>query len=106
MRSDAAADAEHRLNEQRRLHQPALEKMRGGVQMADVVTLDLEARVVPAARLQDIGYILERVLEDALIAAREVRLLPLVLPLLVALYHLVEAEVHRAHVERGDFGLE
>ena len=37
---------------------------------------------------------------------REVRLLPVVLELLEALEHLEQAEVHRAHVERGDFGLE
>src|SRR5439155_24648015 len=42
MRADAAADAEHRLDEQRRLEQPPLEEVRRGVEMADVVALDLE----------------------------------------------------------------
>ena len=46
MRADAAADAEHRLDEERRLDQPAVEEVRRGVEVADVVALDLEARVV------------------------------------------------------------
>src|SRR5882762_5145274 len=95
MRADAAADAEHRLDEQRRLEQPPLEEMRRSVEMADVVALDLEARVVVGAGLQDVGDILEAVLEDALVAAREVGLFPVVLELLVAAEHLVQAEVHR-----------
>src|SRR5439155_1209196 len=57
MRADAAADAEHRLDEKRRLQQLAVEEMRRGVQVADVVALDLEARVVVAAALEDIGDI-------------------------------------------------
>ena len=48
MRADAAADAEHRLDEERRLDQPAVEEVRRGVEVADVVALDLEARVVVA----------------------------------------------------------
>jgi hypothetical protein len=83
-----------------------LEEVRGGVQVADVVALDLEARAVLAARGQDVGDVAEGVLEDALVGAREVGLLPVVLELLVAPEHLVQAEVHRAHVERGDLGLE
>src|SRR5438094_6251361 len=106
MRADAAADAEHRLDEQRRLEQPPLEEVRRGVEMADVVALDLEARVVVGAGLQDVGDVLEAVLEDALVAAREVGPFPVVLELLVAAEHLVQAEVHRAHVERRHLGLQ
>src|SRR2546430_13062225 len=92
-RSDAAADAEHRLDEERRLDELAVEKMRRCIQVADVVALDLEARVVAAAGLKDVGDVLEAVLEDAVVASREVRLLPVVLPFLVAPEHLVQAEV-------------
>src|SRR5216110_2518466 len=60
MRADAAADAEHRLDEERRLQQLAVEKMRRGVEVPDVVALDLEARVVVAAALQDVRNIFER----------------------------------------------
>ena len=46
----------------------------------------------------------EGVLEHALARILEIRLLPVVLELaLVARDHRVKAEVHRAHVERGDF---
>ena len=48
----------------------------------------------------------EGVLEDAVARAFEIGPLPVVLELLEAVEHRVEAEVHRAHVERGDLGLE
>ncbi len=50
MRADAAQDAEHRLHEQRRLDQAAVEEMPQRVEMADVVALDLEAGVVARRR--------------------------------------------------------
>ena len=50
MRADAAQDAEHRLHEQRRLHQAALEEVREVVEMRDVVALELEAGVVVRSR--------------------------------------------------------
>src|SRR5205085_2404600 len=99
MRADAAADAEYRLDEERRLEQAPLDEVRRDVKMPDVVALDLKARVVLGARLEDVGDVLEGVLEDALIRPGEVGLLPVVLELLVAAEHLVETEVHRAHVE-------
>src|SRR2546421_8498626 len=81
MRPDAAADAEHRLDAKRRLQQLAVEEMRRGVEMPDVVALDLEARVVVAAALEDVGNFLERVLEDTIIRGGEIGLLPVVLEL-------------------------
>ena len=71
MRPDAAADAEYRLDEQRRLEQAPIEEVRSGVEVADVVALDLEAGFVLAAAFQDRGDVLERVLEDALVGTRE-----------------------------------
>src|SRR5438128_8770556 len=55
MRPDAAADAEDGLDEQRWFKQATLKKMRRGIKMADVVALDLEAGVVVAAALEDVG---------------------------------------------------
>src|SRR5438552_388341 len=52
MRPDAAADAEYRLDEKRRLQELAIEKVRRRVEMPDVVALDLEAGVVVAAALE------------------------------------------------------
>ena len=50
-RRHAAQDAEDRLHEQRRLHQPAIEEMREVVEMADVVALELEPRAAALAEL-------------------------------------------------------
>src|SRR5688572_24153810 len=106
MVADAAADAEHRLDEKRRLDEPAVDEVRRGVKVPDVVALDLEARAVRAAGLEDVGDVLEGVFEDAIVGASEVGLLPVVLEVFVAPEHLVQTEVHRAHVERGHFRLE
>ena len=53
MWADAAEDAEDRLDEERRLHEPAVEEMRQAVEMADVVALELETRVVVRCKLQN-----------------------------------------------------
>ena len=106
MRADAAQDAEHRLHEQRRLHQPALQEMGEIIEVTDVVALELEARVVVLAGLQDELDILERVAEDEIARALEIGLFPVVLELLVAVEHGIEREIDRPHVEAGDLGLE
>ena len=75
--------------------------------MPDVVALDLEARAVLGAGRQDVFDVREGVLEDAVARAFQIRLFPGVLELaLEAREHRVEAEIHRAHVERGDLRLE
>ena len=106
MRADAAEEAEDRLDEERRLDQPAVDEMRQRVEMADVVALDFEARAVLGAGGEDVGDVLEGVLEDAVVRAFEIGALPVVLELLETVQHRVETEIHRAHVERGDLGLE
>src|SRR5258706_13981469 len=80
MRADAAPYAKDRLDKERRLHQLAVEKMRRRIQMADVVTLDLEAGVVAAAGFEDMGDVAGRGLEYAFVPAGEAGLLPGVLP--------------------------
>jgi hypothetical protein len=67
MRADAAEDAEHRLDEERRLDEAAVGEVRERVEMADVVALDLEARAVLGAGRQDVLDVLEGVLEDAVV---------------------------------------
>ena len=69
MRADAAEDAEHALDEERRLDDAAIEEVRSRVQVPDVVALDLEARAVRRARGQDVLDVRERVLEDAVVRA-------------------------------------
>ena len=99
MRADAAEDAEDRLHEEGWLHQTAIDEMGQRVEMADVVALDLEAGAVLGAGGQDVFDVLEGVLEDAVLRACEIGLLPVVLEVLEALQHRVEAEIHRPHVE-------
>src|SRR5215471_10022338 len=74
--------------------------------MSDVVALELEARAVRAAETEDFGDVLERVPEHPGFARCEILRLPLVLPRLLPLEHLVEAKVHRAHVERRELWLQ
>ena len=81
MRPDAAQDAEHGLDEERRLDQPAIGEVAQRVQVADVVALDLEARAVGRAGVQDVGDVAERVLEDPVVGLFEVRPFPVELEL-------------------------
>src|SRR5207248_5763349 len=96
MRTDAAQNAKHALDEKRRLDNAALEEIRGRVQMADVVALDLEARAVVGARRQNVFDILEGVAEDPLVRCLEIRALPVELELPETLEHRKQSEVHRA----------
>src|SRR6476620_4661143 len=107
MRSDAAQNSEHRLNEQRRFHQAAVEKMAQRVQMPNVIALDLEPGAVSGAGGQNVLDVREGVLEHAAARPLEIRFLPVVFELaLEPGDHRVKAEIHRAHVERGNLGLE
>ena len=75
------------------------------VEMAGVVALELVARARRVQRVERVADILEAVAEHEIVRALEHVRLPVVLELLVALEHREQAEIHRAHVERGDLGL-
>jgi hypothetical protein len=94
------------LHEQGRAHHAAVEEVGQVVEMPDVVALELEAGAVAAARLQDVLDVLEGVPEHEVAAVLQVLALPVVRELLEAVEHGEKPEVHRAHVERGDLGLE
>src|SRR5689334_17419211 len=94
MNADAAADAEHRLDEEGRLHEPAIEEVRGGVEMADVVALELESRAVAAAGAENLCDVCEGVLEESCFRASQVGRFPFEPPRAIAWQHLVQAEVH------------
>jgi len=104
--ANAAQDAKHRLNEQRGLDDHALQKVRGRVEVADVIALDFKAGLVGAARLEDVLDVFEGVAKNTAIGFGQIGHFPVVLPIFVTPDHGVQAKVHRAHVERGDFGLE
>jgi hypothetical protein len=81
-------------------------KVRQVVEVPDVVALELEARAAVFAEvLQRVLDVLERVAEDEVAARLEVLRLPVVFPLGALVEIGVQPEIHRAHVERADFGL-
>src|SRR6266404_5306654 len=82
----ATQNAEDRLNEEGRRHQLAIQKMRQRIEVAGVVALEFELRAVPPAQfLQDRLDILEGVLEDPVAGRFQMRGLPLMLKLGIAL---------------------
>ena len=104
--ADAAEDAEDGLHEERRADQPPVEEVGEVVEMADIVALELETGAVRLSQiLQDAFYILESISEYEVVRAAQIGLLPVVFPLLDAVGGLEDAEIDRAHVERGDLGL-
>ncbi|MCP1750254.1 hypothetical protein M2241_004758 [Bradyrhizobium elkanii] len=75
------------------------------VEMADIITFDLEARARGAASLQNMLDISERVAEDNISRILEIWSFPFMPEFGEATEHLVHAEIHRTHVERGQFWL-
>ena len=106
LRADAAEDPEDALHEQRRLHHAAVEEVRQRVQVPDVVALELESRALRRELVDDRLDVEERVLEDEVARHLQVRVLPLVLELRDAGGHREDPEVHAAHVQRAQLGLE
>src|SRR5437763_1591561 len=102
MRADSAEDAEHSLDEERRLDEAALEEMIEVVEVPGVVALELEARPRIGKRAQDEFDVLERVAEHEIARVLERLRLPIVFEGLETIEHREEPEIHRAHVEGGD----
>ena len=100
--SDSTENPEHALDEIGRLNETPADKMRQVIEMSDVVTLELEARAVPVAGLENILDILEGVAEDQVFGGFEVRLFPIELERFVSPNQRVEPEVDRSHVERRE----
>jgi hypothetical protein len=99
MDTDATQVAEHRLDEERRLDEPAIGKVREVVEMADVIAFELEARAVVMAGLKDVLDILEAVAEDQVARRLQVLAFPIELEILVLLQQRIEPESDRTHVE-------
>ena len=104
--TDAAKDPEHRLHEQGRLDEAAVEEVGERVQVPDVVALELEAGAVLAQLADDLLDVLEGVLEDPAAGVLEEALLPVEAEALDRRRHREHAEVHRAHVQGAELGLE
>ena len=103
VRANATAQAKDRLDQQRWLHEAAIEEVCGRVEMANVVALDLEPRLVLAARLKDVRDVFECIFEDTVVASFEIGTLPIVLEFLEAPEQLVQPKVHGPHVQRSYF---
>ena len=106
VRADPAEDADHPLDQERRLDQAAVGEMGEGVKVADIVALELELRAVG---LPDLGHdpLDEHVVvvHDPAAAALDVLALPVVLPLRHPLAGARVVEDQRAHVEAAQLGL-
>src|SRR5262245_4587942 len=88
---DATENAEDELKEDRRLEQATVDAMGEVVEVASVVAFVLELHPVALAqRAIDLLDVAERVGKDVGVRLREVWLLPVVLPGLVALRHGIE----------------
>ncbi len=88
------------------LHQPALQEMGEVVEVRSVVALELEARAAVAQGPQHELDVLEGVAEHQVARIFQRRRLPVMLEVLEPVQHGEQAEIHRAHVEGGDFRLE
>ncbi|MNQ87649.1 hypothetical protein D3C85_1028810 [compost metagenome] len=106
MSTDAAAQTEHRLNENRRLEQPALQEVRSGVQVTNVIALNFKAGAVFGTGVEDVSDVAEGIAKDPVVTLGEVWPLPVVLELGETIEHLVQPEVHRSHVQRRQLRLE
>src|SRR5690606_25983077 len=75
-------DAENRLDQEGRFYEPAVDEMRGGIKMADVIAFDFKSGAVTIARLQDVGDILEGIAKDSRLRVPDVLFFPVVLVIL------------------------
>jgi len=102
----AAQDAIHRLDEERRLDEPLVDKVREVVEMAEVVAFELEARAMIAEFEHDALDVAEGVPEDHVLHPLHIILLPAIAPGRNLLRERMDREVHRSHVQRAHFGLQ
>src|SRR5829696_3528344 len=103
--ADAAQYAEDGLDEDRWLHEAAIEEVRQVIEVPYVVALELEAGTVRAHRLQQALDVGEGITEDMSARHLEISRLPVKLELLDTAGHRVETEIHRSHVERAHLRL-
>ena len=106
MRANTSQNTKDRLNQERGFDQPSVNKVRSGIKMANVVALNLKACLVVAARLQYVSDVFKGIFKHAVVTVGKVRYLPFVIEGFEALEHVVQAKVHGAHVQGGNFWFE
>ena len=89
----------------RRLNETLGEEIIQIIEVARVVAFELVARTGGVQGVQRVTNVLEAIAKHEIVRALEHLGLPIVLESFVALEHRKEAEVHRAHVHRGDLRL-
>src|ERR1700740_1703446 len=105
MGANAAKETKACLDEERRLDKALGQEVVQIVQMARIVALKLVTRAGRVQCFKGITNILEAVSEDQVMRTFKHGRLPVVLEFLVALQHRKEPEIHRSHVQGGDFRL-
>ncbi|MNC44593.1 hypothetical protein D3C75_935050 [compost metagenome] len=71
--------------------------------MTNVIAFNLEPCLILAARFQNVRNVFERVFENSVIATFEIGFLPVMLEFFESAKHFIKAEIHGAHIERGNF---
>src|SRR6266403_1416070 len=97
--TDTTEDTEDHLDEERGLDEPAVDKMRQIVKMANIVAFVLEPRACVTQRLENVGDVAEGVAENIVVGVDDIGLLPVMLPLFDPLRGGEEGEVDRTHVK-------
>src|SRR5450830_526251 len=100
MCADAAADTEDHLDKEGWLRQRAFGEVCERIQVTDVIALELEARAMSLAEAPKNAFdVAKGIAEDDVVAAPNVVLLPIKIPLSILVGHLGEDEVHRTQVQ-------
>src|SRR5471030_2109124 len=92
MTANTPQQTEYALDKKRWFGELAFYEMGEVVEMRNVVALELEAGAVRTARSQDELDVLKRILEDQVAAVGEMLAFPIVLEVLEAVEHGVQAE--------------
>src|ERR1700737_5551564 len=104
--TDTAENAKDRLHEERRLDQTAVEEMREIIQMADIITFELEPGAAALPQLfQDPFNVGESITENEIARHLEMPRFPGIFELFVFLQKRKEPEIHRTHIERAHLWL-
>ena len=68
VRANATEQTKHRLDQEGRLDQPALDEVGGSIEMANVIALNFKAGAVVGTAFQNVGDVFEGVSENTVVA--------------------------------------
>jgi hypothetical protein len=99
VRANAAKQTENGLDEEWGPHQVAVGEVREIVEVGDVIALEFKTRVVAVTGRENELDVLVAVAKDQIARRLEMRLLPVEFEFLVLREQMIQAEVHRSHVQ-------